>query len=80
MLATHGIADNSWINMMYKKHERWAEAFNVGHFFGRISSTQRCEGMHKNLKKVVGKFCKFYEVMPRVDKSLLPIEGKSKEG
>lgn len=79
MLATHGIADNSWINMMYKKRERWAEAFNVRHFFGGMSSTQRCEGMHKNLKKGVGKFCKLYEVMPRVDKALCRLREKAKK-
>lgn len=70
MLVTHEIADNSWINMMYKKRERWAKAFNVGHFFGGMSSTQQCEGMHKNLMKGVGKFYKLYEVLPRVDKTV----------
>ncbi|XP_004292393.1 PREDICTED: protein FAR1-RELATED SEQUENCE 7-like [Fragaria vesca subsp. vesca] len=53
MVETYGLQDNSWINMMYHRRKRWAEAFFKGHFFGGMSSMQRCQGIHRNLENAV---------------------------
>ncbi|KAK9941578.1 hypothetical protein M0R45_007280 [Rubus argutus] len=70
MVETYGLQDNPWIGMMYGRRNRWAEAFFKGHFFGGMSSMQRCQGIHRNLNNGVGKYDKLCEYIPRVDKSL----------
>lgn len=40
------------------------------HCFGGICITQRCEGIHRNLKGEVGKHIRLYEVLPHMDKAI----------
>lgn len=70
MVAMSGLENNTWVTGMYNKRERWAEAFFREHFFGGICSTQRCEGMHRNLKGGLGRYRKLYEVLPRMDRTI----------
>ncbi|XP_024163625.1 protein FAR1-RELATED SEQUENCE 5 [Rosa chinensis] len=70
MVETYGLQDNPWINMMYQRRKRWAEAFFKGHFFGGMSSMQRCQGIHRNLESALGKYDRFCEYIPRMDKTL----------
>ncbi|CAL2256087.1 unnamed protein product [Prunus armeniaca] len=57
--------------MMYCKRKRWAEAYCSGHFFGGNTTTQRVEGVHKNLKDVIGRGMRLVECIPRIERSLL---------
>ncbi|XP_050378275.1 protein FAR-RED IMPAIRED RESPONSE 1-like [Argentina anserina] len=68
-VAMNNLEDNSWINGMYEKKDRWAEAFFREVFFGGIYSTQRCEGMHKNMKIGLGSCMRLYELLPRFEKT-----------
>lgn len=60
----------AWLEMMYRKRERWAEAFFTGHFFGGMTSTQRCEGMNNHLKFGIRRYWKIYEILPRLSRTL----------
>jgi zinc finger SWIM domain-containing protein 3 len=60
----------AWLEMIYRKRERWAEAFFTGHFFGGMTSTQRCEGMNNHLKFGIGRCWKIYEILPRLARTL----------
>ncbi|KAK9911827.1 hypothetical protein M0R45_035715 [Rubus argutus] len=70
MVDKYDLADNPWIQQMYRKRERWAETYFSGHFFGGMTSTQRCEGMNKNLKAGIGTYSKIYEILPRIERTL----------
>ncbi|KAL6129454.1 hypothetical protein ACLB2K_072804 [Fragaria x ananassa] len=70
MVAMHGLQNNKWVAAMYHKRERWAEAFFRNHFFGGMCTTQRCKGMHRNLKGGVGRYMELCEVLPRMDKTI----------
>lgn len=79
MIEKHGLQNNTWMDGMYAKRELWAETFFRGHFFGAMCSTQRCEGMHKDLKEGLGRFSRLYEIMPRMDKTLEHMRNKVKK-
>ncbi|KAL6145669.1 hypothetical protein ACLB2K_056354 [Fragaria x ananassa] len=64
------LEDNSWINGMYNKRQRWAEALFRYDFYAGINSTQRCEGMHRILKFGLGSCMTMSEMMPRYEKSV----------
>lgn len=70
MVTMNGLVTNNWVIGMYNKRNMWAEAFFREHFFGGVSSTQRCEGMHRNLKGGLGRYMRLYEILPRVDKTI----------
>ncbi|KAK9912722.1 hypothetical protein M0R45_036571 [Rubus argutus] len=64
------LENNKWVTDMYNKRDRWAEAFFRDHFFGGICSTQRCEGIHRNLKEGIGRSMRLYEFLPRMEKTI----------
>ncbi|KAI8572264.1 hypothetical protein RHMOL_Rhmol01G0184700 [Rhododendron molle] len=45
MVSHYGLQINAWVVEMYRDHERWAEAYFLGHFFAGMRTTQRCKGM-----------------------------------
>ncbi|XP_040364040.1 protein FAR1-RELATED SEQUENCE 5-like [Rosa chinensis] len=69
-VAMNRLENNTWVAGMYNKRHRWGEAFFRDHFFAGICSTQRCEGMHKNLKGGIGRCMRLYEVLPRMEKTV----------
>ncbi|ONI20802.1 LOW QUALITY PROTEIN: hypothetical protein PRUPE_2G034100 [Prunus persica] len=62
-----------WIEMMYCKRKRWTE----GHFFGGNTTTQRVEGMHKNLKDRIGRGMKLVEYILQIERSLLKLRNEN---
>ncbi|KAK9929342.1 hypothetical protein M0R45_026444 [Rubus argutus] len=70
MVTMNGLKNNTWVTGMYNKRERWAETFFNDHFFGGICNTQRCEGIHRNLKEEVGRYMRIYKALPRIDKTI----------
>ena len=75
-VAMNRLEDNSWINGMYNKRHRWAEAFFRDEFYGGISSTQRCEGMHRILKVGIGSCMTMSEMMARMEKSVARLRNR----
>ncbi|XP_058219904.1 protein FAR1-RELATED SEQUENCE 5-like [Rhododendron vialii] len=59
LLSHYGLETNDWVLEMYRGHERWAEAYLLGHFFAGMRTTQRCEGMNYYLNQ-------FLKVRPRL--------------
>lgn len=70
MVAMNGLENNKWVMGMYKKRNKWAEAFFRDNFFAGVCSTQRCERMHRNLKGGLGRTMRLYDVLPRIDKTI----------
>ncbi|KAL6142132.1 hypothetical protein ACLB2K_060415 [Fragaria x ananassa] len=68
-VSMNKLQTNPWICRMYNKRQRWAEAFFRDQFYAGISSTQRCEGMHRILKVGIGSCMTMSEMMPRLEKS-----------
>ncbi|KAL6211475.1 hypothetical protein ACLB2K_016701 [Fragaria x ananassa] len=66
LIVEYGLENNTWMSSLYAKRERWAEAFCKGHFYGRMCSTQRCEGMNSKLKKRVGRFTRLLDFISRI--------------
>ncbi|XP_050387558.1 protein FAR-RED IMPAIRED RESPONSE 1-like [Argentina anserina] len=63
------LENNSWVNSMYDRRQRWAEAFFRDQFFGGVCSTQRCERMHRNLRGGIGRYMRLFEVLPCMEKN-----------
>lgn len=76
MVNTYGLHDNNWVKMMYEKRHKWAEAFISGHFFARMRSTQRCEGMNRYVKGYLKSGVKLFELIPALDRALLRLRNK----
>ncbi|XP_034201437.1 protein FAR1-RELATED SEQUENCE 5-like [Prunus dulcis] len=76
MIDTYDLKGD-WIEMMYHKRKRWAEAYCSGHFFGGNTTTQRVEGMHKNLKDGIGRGMRLVEGIPRIERSLLRLRNEN---
>ncbi|XP_024171478.1 protein FAR1-RELATED SEQUENCE 5-like [Rosa chinensis] len=60
-----------WINMMYEKQDKWAQAYFRNHFMAGMRSMQRCEGMNRFIKDSIGSGMKLVEVIPRMDRALM---------
>ncbi|XP_061998983.1 protein FAR1-RELATED SEQUENCE 7-like [Rosa rugosa] len=67
VILKFGLQNNAWVCSLYKKRDRWAEAYFRGHFFGGMCSTQRCEGMNCQFKKQISRYTKLSDVMPRLE-------------
>ncbi|KAK9931103.1 hypothetical protein M0R45_018398 [Rubus argutus] len=78
-VSMNQLQNNKWVSSMYDKRDRWAEAFFRENFFGGICSTQRCEGMNRNLKVGIGRSMRLYEVMPRMEKTIARIRNRIAE-
>ncbi|XP_062016525.1 protein FAR1-RELATED SEQUENCE 5-like [Rosa rugosa] len=76
MVNTHGLHNKDWVKMMYEKRQIWAEAFISGHFFARMRSTQRCEGMNSYMKGYLKNGVKLFELIPALDRALLRLRNK----
>ncbi|KAL6131147.1 hypothetical protein ACLB2K_069525 [Fragaria x ananassa] len=76
MVNRHKLHNKDWVNMMYEKRHLWAEAFVSGHFFARMRSTQRCEGMHSYMKPYLKNGVKLFELVPALDRGLLRLRFK----
>ncbi|KAL6208640.1 hypothetical protein ACLB2K_019587 [Fragaria x ananassa] len=76
MVNRHKLHNKDWVNMMYEKRHLWAEAFVSGHFFTRMRSTQRCEGMHSYMKPYLKSGVKLFELVPALDRGLLRLRFK----
>ncbi|XP_004309406.1 PREDICTED: protein FAR1-RELATED SEQUENCE 5-like, partial [Fragaria vesca subsp. vesca] len=76
MVNRHKLQNKDWVNMMYEKRHLWAEAFVSGHFFARMRSTQRCEGMHIYMKPYLKSGVKLFELVPALDRGLLRLRFK----
>ncbi|KAK9932835.1 hypothetical protein M0R45_020057 [Rubus argutus] len=70
MVNKFGLHEKTWVKMMYEKRHKWAEAFISGHFFARMRSTQRCEGMNNFVKDYLGNGVKLFELIPSLDRAL----------
>ncbi|KAK9911237.1 hypothetical protein M0R45_035158 [Rubus argutus] len=70
MVEMHGLGDKAWINMMFEKRDRWAEAFFEGNFFGGMTSTQRCEAMNKDIKAGINNQSKIFEILAIIKNTL----------
>ncbi|XP_050378373.1 protein FAR1-RELATED SEQUENCE 5-like [Argentina anserina] len=46
-------------------------------YFVAMNNTQRCEGMHRNLKTDLGSCMRLYELLPRLDKTIARIRNRS---
>ncbi|KAL6126253.1 hypothetical protein ACLB2K_074304 [Fragaria x ananassa] len=76
MVNRHKLHNKDWVNMMYEKRHLWAEAFVSGHFFARMRSTQRCEGMHSYMKPYLKSGVKLFELVLALDRGLLRLRFK----
>ncbi|KAL6218571.1 hypothetical protein ACLB2K_011781 [Fragaria x ananassa] len=76
MVNRHKLHNKDWVNIMYEKRHLWAEAFVSGHFFARMRSTQRCEGMHSYMKPYLKSGVKLFELVPALDRGLLRLRFK----
>lgn len=71
MVEKFDLHNSFWINMMYEKRDKWAQAFFRNHFMAGMRSTQRCEGMNRFIKDSIGSGMKLVEVVPRMDRALM---------
>ncbi|KAM5551820.1 hypothetical protein ABKV19_026599 [Rosa sericea] len=71
MVEKFDLHNSFWINMMYEKRDKWAQAFFRNHFMAGMRSTQRCEGMNRFMKDSIGSGMKLVEVVPRMDRALM---------
>lgn len=53
LIGVYDIEGRRWVKDLYESKEKWAEAYLRGHFFAGMRSTQRCESMHRTLKKML---------------------------
>ncbi|KAL6208073.1 hypothetical protein ACLB2K_019025 [Fragaria x ananassa] len=79
-VSMNKLQGNPWICGMYKKSQRWAEAFFRDEFYAGISSTQRCKGMHRILKVGIGSWMTMSEMMPRLEKSAARLRNRDTDG
>ncbi|KAL6124995.1 hypothetical protein ACLB2K_077503 [Fragaria x ananassa] len=55
MIDEHDLHDDIWMGNMYEKRDKFCQAFFGDIFMAGMRSTQRCEGMNKEFKRVLGK-------------------------
>ncbi|KAL6196203.1 hypothetical protein ACLB2K_031818 [Fragaria x ananassa] len=55
MIDELDLHDDIWMGNMYEKRDKFFQAFFGDIFMAGMRSTQRCEGMNKEFKKVLGK-------------------------
>ncbi|XP_050387982.1 protein FAR1-RELATED SEQUENCE 5-like [Argentina anserina] len=78
MVDKHQLQKRKWVNMMYANRHKWAEAFVSGHFFARMRSTQRCEGMNRYVKTNLRySGVRLIELLHQLDKALERLRNKN---
>ncbi|XP_050374816.1 protein FAR1-RELATED SEQUENCE 5-like [Argentina anserina] len=65
MVRKHKLENNSWLDSLYEKRKKWAEAFCRGNWYAGICTTQRCEGMNHTCKIILSKFTTLVDFIPR---------------
>ncbi|KAL6178910.1 hypothetical protein ACLB2K_050427 [Fragaria x ananassa] len=73
MLDEFDLHDNIWIQNMYEKRDKFCQAFFGDIFMAGMRSTQRCEGMNKDCKKVLGKGKTLVEVVSLIYRFLMKL-------
>ena len=73
MIDEHDLRDNSWISEMYAKRDKFCQAFFSDIFMAGMRSTQRCEGMNKDFKRVLGKGKSLTELVTLICRLLMKV-------
>ena len=73
MLDEFDLHDNKWIQNMFEKRDKFCQAFFGDIFMAGMRSTQRCEGMNKDCKKVLGKGKTLVEVVSLIYRFLMKL-------
>ncbi|KAL5556305.1 hypothetical protein UlMin_038541 [Ulmus minor] len=69
---------NAWVDTTYANRFSWAETFLKTHFFGRMTTTQRCESINSYLKNFVNCKLPLREFIRHVDIALWNIRQTEK--
>ncbi|KAH9802306.1 protein FAR1-RELATED SEQUENCE [Citrus sinensis] len=70
VVAEFALEHHAWVQKMYSKRCKWAEAYLRGTFFAGMRSTQRCESMNAYLSRFVQHKLKLYEFVRQIDRAL----------
>ncbi|XP_020972838.1 protein FAR1-RELATED SEQUENCE 5-like [Arachis ipaensis] len=70
IISKYGLAENEWVHGIYNDRMKWATAYLREHFFGRIRTTSRCEGIHSLLKNYVDSKTSLLEFMHKFSEVL----------
>ncbi|XP_004293114.1 PREDICTED: protein FAR-RED IMPAIRED RESPONSE 1-like [Fragaria vesca subsp. vesca] len=73
MIDVLDLHDDIWIGNMYEKRDKFCQAFFGDIFMAGMRSTQRCEGMNKEFKRVLGKGKSFVELVALVYRLLMKL-------
>nr|XP_011465707.1 PREDICTED: protein FAR-RED IMPAIRED RESPONSE 1-like [Fragaria vesca subsp. vesca] len=78
MIDELDLHDNIWIGNMYEKRDKFCQAFFGDIFMAGMRSTQRCEGMNKEFKRVLGKGRSLVELVALVYRLLMKLRQSRK--
>ncbi|KAL5551431.1 hypothetical protein UlMin_001607 [Ulmus minor] len=67
LLDKFELYNNAWVDTTYENIFTWAETFMKTHFFGGMTTTQRCESINSYLKKFVNCKLPLCEFIRHVD-------------
>ncbi|XP_050383678.1 protein FAR1-RELATED SEQUENCE 5-like [Argentina anserina] len=70
MTKKHKLEDNSWLQTLHGKRNKWAESFCRGQWYAGICTTQRCEGMNRTAKLKLNKFTTLVNFIPRYQRCI----------
>ncbi|XP_052296957.1 protein FAR1-RELATED SEQUENCE 5-like [Citrus sinensis] len=65
-----GLEQNSWVEKMYAKRRKWAEAYLKGTFFAGMRTTQRCESLNSYLRRFVKHKLKLYDFIRKIHRAM----------
>ncbi|KAL6138512.1 hypothetical protein ACLB2K_063794 [Fragaria x ananassa] len=73
MIDEVDLHDDIWMGIMYEKRDKFCQAFFGDIFMAEMRSTQRCEGMNKEFKWVIGKGTSLVELVALVYRLLMKL-------
>ncbi|XP_004301632.1 PREDICTED: protein FAR1-RELATED SEQUENCE 5-like [Fragaria vesca subsp. vesca] len=73
MIEELDLHDDIWIGNMYEKRDKFCQAFFGDIFMAGMRSTQGCEGMNKEFKRVLGKGKSLVELVTLVSRLLMKL-------
>ena len=78
-ISEFGLEQNEWVQKMYEKRGKWAEAYLKGIFFGVMRSTQRCESLNSYLCRFVQFKLNLYDFIRQIFHALYSIRQKEEQ-
>ena len=70
LLDKFELHNNTWVDKTYENRFIWAKTFLKTHFFGGMTTTQRCESINSYLKNFVNCKLSLHEFIRHVDIAL----------